>query len=145
MKIVILSNVFHTSRKNHFNFAINEHMIVQFLQFLEGSTMILFAFSTRITMTLTVSSHSCIFRFLVKYLGDSFCILDKCCSHCPLQYQKCREKPSWRTVCRPGGHFTKNKDKAGVGKYWSVGSWEIYLSLKKKKLVLKNLGCKYWK
>lgn len=128
-KTVTLSNAFHISRKNNFNFAINEHMIAQFL---EGSTMILFAFSARITMILFVSSLSSIFKFLVKYLGDSFCILDKC-SHCPVRHQKSREKSSCRVGCRSGGHFTKNKDKAGVGKYRSIGSWEIYLSFKKKK------------
>lgn len=141
-KTVILSNALHISRKNNFNFAINEHMVPQFL---DGSTMILFAFSARITMIFFVSSYLSIFRFPIKYLGDGFCILDKCCPHCPVQYQRSREKSSCRAGCRPGGHFTKNKDKEGVGKYWLIGSWEIYLSLKKKKIVLKYLGCKYWK
>lgn len=44
-------------------------MIVQFLQFLEGSTMILFAFSTRITMIIIVSSHPSIFRFSCEIFG----------------------------------------------------------------------------
>lgn len=29
----------------------------------------------------------------MKYLGDSFCVLEKCCPHCSVQHQKSRESP----------------------------------------------------
>lgn len=74
------------------------------------------------------------FRFPVKYLGDSICIHDNCCPHCPVQYQKSRGKSSCGAGCRPGGYFIKNM------------SWEILVNwvLGKSTFHLKKLKKKPW-
>lgn len=125
-KPVTLQNAFHISRKNNFNFAITEHMIL-WLPWGNHNDLIFKFYKNH-------NDLFCIFPF--KYcqvscdiFGKQFLMFLKNVARIVQCNTKLsRRKSNFMADCRPGRYFTQNKDEVGA-EYWWVGSWENFLSL----------------